>query len=238
MVIMFVPVRVIDKHSHTIDLPKPFLNHLLSSGYRLGDEDILCVRLTSPFSTYYCAMGTFTQDTFLEIPCNINEQLNVVDDMLIQMDRVPPVAPKTVVLQAHNDSFHKIPDLKEQLDKSFLDTKIINRGCLLYLQGDTVEPYTVLRILDEDGEDMEWAATVECDVNIDFEETLEGIRRREEQARRAQEEKERRELEARGYLGEGHTLGGAATSRQTWLDRLEREREREREQIDQSDQTV
>lgn len=220
---MFVPVRIVDKHSHAVDLPKPFMNHLLASGYRIGDEEILCVRMESPFGVHHCAMGTFTQDSFLEIPCNINERLNVVDDMLIQLNRVPPVIPKTVVLQAHNDSFHKIPDLKEQLNSAFLAARIVNKSDMLYLQGSSqIEPCTVTHIQNADGEDMDWAATVECDVNIDFEETLESIKRREEQECKAREEQERRELEARGYHGEGNILGGAAISRQAWLDRLER----------------
>lgn len=222
---MFVPVRITDKHSNTVDLPKPFLDYLLISGYKLGDDDILCIRMESPFGIYYCAMGIFTQEQFLEIPYNINEHLSAVDDMLIQLDRIPPVIPKTIVLQAHNDSFHRIPDLKEQLDHAFLNVKIINRGCTLYLQGDRIEPFIINRIMDENGDDLDWGTTVECDVNIDFIGTCEEIQRQKEQEQREREEAERRELEARGYLGEGNRLGGITSSRQAWLDRFEQKKQ-------------
>lgn len=229
---MDLPVKVLyDNETTLINLPHCFLNHLLENGHGLEEVPILCLRLTSVFGVYYCAMKEFLSPgpDLVHIPMPINRMLNVVDDSYIRVERVDPLIPHLIKIQGHYESFGKIHDIKEQLERLLVSIKMVNKGCTYSIIGehDTPEQFTITDILFDDIS-VDWGVTVDADIKIDFEETLEGIRLKQEKEEQERKEQERKELEARGYKGEGKKIGGAS-SRSAWLDRLERQQMQQRQ---------
>jgi hypothetical protein len=222
-VTMDLPAHInYDDPGCTVNLPHCFLNHLLENGYSF-DQGILCLKLTSVFASYYSCMKEFTRDReTIDIPMGINMVLNVINGSYVRVEKVIAVAPYLIKLQAHNESFGKIENIKSQLEKLFVDMKIVNAGSTLSVDGPIgPEPFNVLEILTESGEEMEFGLTIESDLNIDFEETLEGLKIKELEKLKKDTAEKRAALEAQGYKGEGHRLGGSGGgTRQAWLDRM------------------
>jgi hypothetical protein len=215
---MYLVVNLATVSSYTVNLPRDFLNYLLTDGYEFGlGSDILCLKLTSEFGTYYCAMMEFTdKPDIIDIPMTINTYLNVINDMYIDVIRVDPQIPKMVKIQGHKESFGTITDIKEQLQSLFLDVKILNKGSTFELiSTNGTELFDIVSIQLANGTEVDWGVTVETDVVIDFSETIEAIQHKEEQ-------EERIRLESMGFIGPGRQLGAGGISREEWLNRLER----------------
>jgi len=199
---------------HQINLPKSFLNYLLENNYNF-EEGILCLKLTSVFSSCYVCMNEFTQDNDkVAISYSVNSLLNTVDNDYIHIDIVEPVKCDMVQIRGHRDSFGKIQNIKEKLEILFTRVKIINKGMVLMIDGlNGPESFTIVDLLDDATNTIDWFLSMDTEVKIDFLQTSESIEREKK-------EKERKELEARGYIGEGKRLGGTNFDKEKWLKKL------------------
>jgi hypothetical protein len=157
----------------------------------------------------------------VDIGYEINQHLNLVTGEYVYLEYVPGQTPHLIKIQGHRESFGKVVDLKEQLEKLLVDIKILNKGSeFTVLSPDGPESFTVIELLDHDGQNMDWGLTVDADVKVDFVKTIEAEEKEEERKKKA----EREELDKRGFLGEGHKLGGCG-DRQAWLDRLQKNKQ-------------
>lgn len=227
---MDLPIHIDETLNHAVRLPHSFLNHLLEDGYQF-DQGMLCLKLTTLSGDYcYCCMNDFKSkgdSDSVDVGLETNTFLNMCTGMYVHVDRVQAQRPYLVKMQAHKESFGDIPNLKEQLETMLVQIRALNKGVVLYATGlKGLEPFTIIDILNNKGETMDWGLTVESEVRIDFERTKEAIetKEREEKERLARLEQE--ELESRGFIGPGHTLGSVSCddprkARQDWLDRLQ-----------------
>lgn len=196
-----------------MDLPHSFLDYLLTEQYPF--EGTLTLLLRTPFDEqYYCCMNEFTRgvDT-VDIPESLNQYLNLTDDIpFIHVSPVQIGTPSSVVLQGHKDSIGNLTDIKERLEDLFADIKVLNKGMTLTVTGpDGQEQLDVVDIIGADGS-MIAGLVLNCDIEIDFLETRESIRRAEAAAAReaAQKAEEARLEEARV---QGQILGGTTYNR-------------------------
>ena len=207
---MDLPVVISAQLGYQINLPKSFLNYLLENNYNF-EEGILCLKLTSVFSSCYVCMNEFTQDKDkVAIGYNVNSLLNTVDNDYIHIDIVQPSKCDMVQIRGHRDSFGKIQNIKEKLENLFIDIKIINKGMVLMIDN---ESFNIVDLLDDATNTIDWFLSMDTEVKIDFLKTSESIEREKK-------EKERKELEARGYIGEGKRLGGTNFDKEKWLKKL------------------
>lgn len=221
---MDIPVYIDPNLHYSAKLPHSFLNYLLENGYQF-DQGILCLKLTSGFGSCCCAMTEFKSRELgdsIDIGYEINQYLNIITGEYVHVQRIDRQIPHLIKIQGHRDSFGKISNLKEQLESLLVSIKILNVGTELITHSpDGPEACTVIEIYDTEGQPLNWATTIEADVNIDFAPTKETVEREERKRQEEQERKEREELERRGYRGHGHKLGGEVINRQAWLDRLQ-----------------
>ena len=212
---MDLPVGISSTLHHQVNLPQSFLNYLLGDGYQF-DKGILCLKLTSLFGSCYVCMNEFTTDEeTINIGYEVNSLLNAIEGDYIHVEVTEPSECEMVKIQGHRESFGKVKDIKEKLEELFTSIKIINKSIELFVDGlDGPEPFTIVDMLDKEGNTMEWFLSVDTDVKIDFLPTVESVENERKQ-------KEREELEARGFIGEGKRLGGSGKfDRDAWLKRL------------------
>lgn len=214
---MNVPININPVLRYHAKLPHQFLNYLLENGYQF-DQGPLCLKLTGGFGSCYCSMTEFKSAELggtMDIGYEINRHLNLITGEYIHLEHVPGQTPHLIKIQGHCESFGKVIDLKEQLEKLLIDIKILNKNSeFTVLSPDGPEPFTVVELLDHDGESMDWGLTVDADVEVDFVKTVEAEEKEKKKA-------EREELDRRGFLGEGRKLGGQV-DRQAWLTRLQK----------------
>jgi hypothetical protein len=219
---MDLPINIDpDLPTGAMRLPHEFLNHLLEDGYQF-DQGVLCLKITSGFGCCYCGMTEFkaAEDGAavgtIDVGHEINQHLNLVTGEYVHVERIHSQAPALIKIQGHRESFGKVFDLKEQLEKLLVQIKVLNTKTELTVNGpDGPESFTVVGMEDGDGREMDWGLTVETDVKVDFLKTREA----EEDERKQREALEA--LERRVGGGQGHRLGGRSIDRQAWLDRFQ-----------------
>lgn len=212
---MDLPVGISSSLSYQVNLPQSFLNYLLGEGYQF-DQGILCLKLTSMFGSCYVCMNEFTSDQeTINIGYEVNSLLNAVEGDYIHIETTDSTPCEMVKIQGHRESFGEVEDIKEKLEELFTSIKIINKGVQLLVTGPSgPELFTIVDILDKEEKTMDWFLSVNTDVKIDFLPTIESIEKEKK-------EQERKELEERGFIGEGKRLGGNNTfDREAWLNRL------------------
>ena len=197
---MDLPVRIIGDKRWTVDLPHDYLNLLLENQHDFAGG-ILCLKITTMFDiVYYCCMNEFTRDSStIDIPEQVNSYLNLCDDTFINVSREKLQVPQKVVLQGHREAFGTIVDIKEKLENLFSDIKILNKGCTYVIEG---EPFDVIQMCTGDS-DISAGLIVECELEIDFIRTIEGLERERERQRESH-----RETHVAQPIDVGNQLGG------------------------------
>ena len=218
---MDLPVLVSSKLNYQVNLPQSFLNYLLSEGYQF-DQGVLCLKLTSMFGCYFACMKEFTNEhENIEIGYEINSHLNLLDGDYLHIERCLPEKVNMVKIQGHEDSFGQIVSIKEKLETLFTSVKIINKGSQFILNGEKPETFTVVDILTQENQSINWFLSIDTDVKIDFLPTLESIEKEKIKKEKERLEREKKALEERGFKGEGKKLGGNLT-RDEWLKNLDK----------------
>uniref|UniRef100_A0A6C0J6Y4 Uncharacterized protein n=1 Tax=viral metagenome TaxID=1070528 RepID=A0A6C0J6Y4_9ZZZZ len=220
-----------------VAIPKCFLDHILSEGYIPG-EHLFAIKLTSPYNNlcnYYPVIDTFMNNEHLVISERINSSLNLIDDIYIETqilnsDDIVKLfySDVTVTLQAYNESFGAIMDAKDKLTDLCISIRLLNAGNIIYLEN---EPILVVSIINSETKEnintiLTYTNNIDSEIKIklDFKETIESQTIKLKAKHKA-------ELEARGFKGEGHAIGGqkreynpskAREARMEWLERLDK----------------
>lgn len=220
---MDLPIHIDPDLQYAVRLPHRFLNHLLEDGYQF-DQGVLCLKVTGGFGCCYCSMTEFKGVELgdaIDIGYEINQYLNLVTGEYVHVEQIQSQTPALIKVQGHRESFGKILNLKEQLERLLVQVKVLNTGTEFTCSGpDGPEQFTIVRIENEEGHEMLWGLTVESDVEVDFMKTKEAeeIEKQAEEERKQREERE--SLERRGFHGNGHRLGGHC-ARQVWINQLQ-----------------
>lgn len=227
---MDLPVYI-DPAINICRLPHQFLNYLLAEGHDF--QESMCLKISGSFGHVYAGVLEFKgpdQGCSIDIGLVHNQFINLITGEYVHVETVSqPVLPlDTIVIQGHNDSFGDVKDVKEKLEILFSSIRVLNRCMSASIAIDTdtgtCTEFTVVKLLNREGEEMEWGITVDTEIRVDFVPTRETVEREEK-------EQERKELEKRGFYGEGKKVGTSKPEtadmdmslrerRLAWLDKL------------------
>lgn len=220
---MDLPVYI-DPELYSCKLPHKFLDHLLAEGYDF--QGPLCLKVSSPFNHVYTGILEFKgldQECSIDIGLILNQYTNLITGDYVHVEVVDqPESPlDIIVIQGHYNSFGDVKDVKEKLENMLSSIRVLNKDMELMLDSDPNYRFSVVKLLNDKGQETEWGITVGTELRVDFIPT----RETEELQKK---EQEMRELEKRGFYGEGKCVGagaGAGASirdrRQSWLDKLQ-----------------
>lgn len=222
---MLLPAEIqYDNNQWGVIVPKQFINHQLENGYQIG-ETLFCVKLKSPYNDKWLIIPVLeinNESDNLLISNSVNINLNIVDDMYIETDIIENYQQHQsymITMKAHHESFGKLDNPRELLTQCFINMRIINVNTDILIMNELVKVTSIKTLDSLDDVDYAYCIGNDIEIHIDFETTLEADHQQ-------QEEEKRKELEKRGFKGDGVRLSKATVNidaraaRLAWLDRL------------------